>query len=374
MQSPAIVSYKSDDGKSIKWKLETIKVRDDLQPNEVLIEMSSVGLCGTDIAVAANQTEDVRILGHEGSGTVKKIGSKVTNCSPGDPVLLSFAFCKDCDSCNNGYELYCQQFIPLNTNPSEDEIPDIFQTLAGTWAAGKFFGQSSFSKFSVVNSTLVVNLKDFNLSQEQLDKLGPLGCGIQTGCGAVLNAGGATKGESIVIYGLGGVGMAGVMAAKIAGCYPIIVVDIVQSKIDMAIELGATHGIVGGSDEDAHKRILELTGTGARLSVVCVGGKSFVEKAVNNSGIRGKVVYVGLGRPGEFIEIPSVPFMMTGKQLIACIEGNATPPEFVPKMVNWYLEGKFAIDKIEKEYSIEDFQQALDDIKSGKAIKPILKF
>lgn len=374
MQSPAIISYKSQDGKSVNWKYENVSVRENLEPNEVLVEMSSVGLCHTDIALGSTQSEDARILGHEGSGTVKKVGSNVKNCAPGDPVLLSFSFCEDCSSCKTGNQAYCESLAELNMTTCETEDAGTFKTSTGGWAKGKFFGQSSFSKFSVVNASLVVNLRGFDLTREQLDKLGPLGCGFQTGSGAILNAGGAKKGESVVVYGLGGVGMAGVMAAKIAGCYPIIAVDIVQSKIDMAIELGATHGIVGGNNEEVHKKILELTGTGADLSLESIGGKRFVETALNNCGLCGRVVFVGLGPMEDVIEIPSFPFMMAGKKLIACIEGNAYPPEFVPKMVKWFLEGSFAVDKIEKEYPIQEFHQALDDVKNGKTIKAILKF
>lgn len=347
-------------------------VREELHNNEVLVEMSSVGLCHTDISMAINQEEDLsNILGHEGSGVVKKIGPAVVSCAVGDPVLLSFNFCKVCENCTRGREAYCHASWSMN---AIHEDPDNTYEASGKKVLGKFFGQSSFSRLAVVSDACIVNVKEFDLTLEQLDTLGPLGCSFQTGVGAIINASQAKKGESCVVYGLGGVGLAGIMAAKIVGCNPIIAVDISHEKLDLAKELGATQVVLAGKDEQVHLKILELTGTGADISLECVGGARFVESSVKNAGVLGRIVFVGLGNLEEVLSIPSFPFMLAGKQLIGCIEGNSTPKDFVPKMIRWHLNGIFPFDKIEKEYPIEDFNTALQDMKKGKTVKAVLKF
>lgn len=373
MYSKAIVSYPSTDGKSVTWKLQNVEVREDLMPDEVLVEMVSVGLCHTDLVVSVGQSEGARILGHEGAGYVKKIGDKITHCKVGDPVLLSYSYCSTCSSCKTGHESYCEKFAPLNMVPCES-VGETFSVADGLKATGKFFGQSSFSKFSVVRESLVVNVKEFNLSNDQLKKLGPLGCGFQTGAGAIINSGAAKEGESVAIYGLGGVGMAAVMAAKIAGCRTIIAVDLLDSKIEIAKRLGATHGVKAGNPEEVKRQLTEITGNGPDLSFECVGGPKFVETAIENAGIKGRIVYVGVGDSIECLQVPSFPFMLAGKQLIGSIEGDAKPSEFVPKMIQWYLDGNFPINEIETVYPVEKFADALADMKAGKIIKPILEF
>lgn len=372
MKSIAITSHKSSEGQ-LDWRIEEISVREDLKDDEVLVEMIAVGLCHTDILLSQTQQQDVRVLGHEGSGYVRKIGSKVTNCEIGDPVLLSFTFCGSCSSCDAKHPAYCEKFNSLNLLECEHE-GETFTADSGAKITGKFFGQSSFSKFSVVNYRLMVNVKKFNLTREQLIKLAPLGCGFQTGAGGILNSGCAQPGDSAVVYGLGGVGMAAIMAAKVAGCNPVIGVDLLESKIEKAKKVGATHGIRGGNPEEIRKQLLEITGTGPDLSFECIGGSKFVENAVENAGVRGRIVYVGVGLFADVLQIPSFPFMAAGKQLIGSVEGDAIPSDFVPKMIEWYLEGKFPVEEVETVYPIREFQTALQDLKSGKTIKPILEF
>lgn len=372
MKSPAIVSYPSKGG-SLDWKYETVRVREALKPDEVLVEMSAVGLCHTDVVFSLFEKESTRIFGHEGAGYVKRTGSNVTNCSIGDPVLLSYDYCRTCHNCEKGLIAYCEKCAALNYLHCEN-VGETFETSEGIGAKGKFFGQSSFSKLTVVSSLLVVSVKKFNLTRSQLDQLGPLGCGLQTGAGAVINAGKATKDDSVVIYGMGGVGIAAVMAAKIVGCKRIIAVDVLDSKLEIAKSVGATHGVLATNADEARKEILTLTNGGADLSIECVGGPKFVRTAIENAAFKGRIVYVGTTLPDDQLEFASFEFMVMGKQLIGCIEGDSKSWEFIPRLVQWYLDGQFPVEVIESEYPISDFQTALKDVKEGKTIKAILKF
>ncbi|KAK6454650.1 alcohol dehydrogenase [Scheffersomyces xylosifermentans] len=336
--------------------------------------METVGLCHTDLSMGVGGaiTDVPKILGHEGTGKVLKIGSKVTHVAVGDPVILSFTWCGDCSPCKSGAPGYCYEFPQGNFIMNDlDET----YVLDGQKIDGKFFGQSSFAKIGIVNGPSVVNVKHLNLDADTLAKFGPLGCGFLTGAGAITNAGEAKKDESCVIYGLGGVGFAAIMAAKIAGCNPIIGVDINEKKFDLAKKLGATHVIKGGDDAEVSKQIKELTGGhGAELSLECIGGSRFVQNAVDNACHLGKIVYVGLAGMEDVISIPSFPFMIGGKKLIGCTEGNARPYEFIEKMIGWHAKGQFPIEELQKTYKIEDFQLAVDDMKKGNVIKPILKY
>ncbi|KAK6459345.1 alcohol dehydrogenase [Scheffersomyces xylosifermentans] len=369
----AIIAYNSADGKNINWKYKSgIKVREDLKDHEVLVDMHSVGLCHSDIFMGVGDPDTFpRILGHEGTGYVAKVGSKVTSVEVGDPVILSFTYCDECSQCKAGYPGYCYDFIQKNLLGTDT---DVTYTLDGEKVGGKFFGQSSFAKRAVVNDTSVVNVKSLNIKKEDLAKFGPLGCGFQTGAGSIYYSGDAKAGESCVVYGLGGVGFAGIMAAKIAGCNPIIGVDTNERKFELAKKLGCTHTIKAGTDEEVHDQIVEITGHGADLSFECIGGSRFVQNAINNANNRGKIVYVGVASFTETIEVPSLAFMTGGKKLIGSTEGDAHPQKFIPKMIEWHSKGQFPVEDLQKFYKIEDFQKAVDDMKNGNVIKPILMY
>lgn len=368
----AIVTYKSEDGKTLNWKWESdIKVRDELKETEVMVDLQSCGLCHTDLLLGVGDESGPKILGHEGTGTVRKIGAKVTHVNIGDPVILSFTYCGDCTPCKAKSNGACYDFPQGNF--IYNDLEDTY-VLDGTKVNGKFFGQSSFAKTAVVNGASVVNVESLDIPFADLLKFGPLGCGYLTGAGAVINAGEAKEGESCVIYGLGGVGFSALMAAKISGCNPIIAVDILDSKLEIAKEFGATHTIKAGTDQEVHDKILEITGKGASLSIECIGGAKFVENAINNASNLGKIVFVGLASFDETITIPTFPFLSSGKKLIGCMEGSALPSEFIPKMIQWYREGRYPIDKLEKFYKIEDYQTAIEEFKGGKVVKPVLLF
>ncbi|KAK6199540.1 alcohol dehydrogenase [Scheffersomyces amazonensis] len=329
--------------------------------------MTSVGLCHTDITFG-KIGDSPKILGHEGTGNVIKIGSKVTNAKVGDPVLLSFSSCNNCKPCKH-VPGFCTTFNEINFGLSNDVF-----TLNDQKIDGKFFGQSSFSKKSVVNESSIVNVKDLNLDAETLQKFGPLGCGFLTGSGAVYKAGAAKKGESCVVYGLGGVGLAGIMAAKIAGCYPIIGVDINDKKLELSKELGATHIVKAGNDKEVHDKIFEITDGGADVSLESIGGPKFVQAAIDNAANFGRIVFVGFGGFEDIIQVKSFDFMSTGKTLIGCVEGNSRPQEFIPQLIEWHSQGLFPIEKLETFYKIEDFNKALADMKTGTTTKAILTF
>ena len=362
------------------WKMEDVHVRKPGE-GELLVQMVASGVCHTDALVggipggAAPIAFYPRVLGHEGSGYVKDVGPGVNVAQPGDPVLLSFAFCDKCEVCKAGHRSHCLTFNELNFGgpyrdfsfKSKDGEPDI---------GGSFFGQSSFSSLSIVKQCSVVNAKGLVKDKTELQLFAPLGCGIQTGSGTVINAAQATPEDTICILGLGGVGLSAIMGAKIQGCKTIIGVDKVESRLKLAKEFGATHVIDGSklpegkSLGDAVKEYSD--GIGPTITIDTTGAPPLIKAGVEFTRNRGKIVQVG-SSPFDFkLEIETFSFMVAGKQFIGAVEGHAYPKEYVPKMIQWYREGRFPIDRLMKFLPADDFEQGLKEMHEGTTIKPVL--
>ena len=204
-----------------------------------------------------------------GSGRVVAKGSKVTSVDVGDPVLLSFASCSSCTLCTTGHPAFCKSFNPMNYT---GEAARMTKTADKAEVWGSFFGQSSFAGMSCVKAASVVNVKDLVKNEDELKLFAPLGCGIQTGAGAVLNLGKAEPESRVVVLGLGGVGLSAIMAAKMRGCKNIVGVDRVQSRLDLAKELGATHVIDTSDKIEIVDKVHEATGgEGASILVDTTG-------------------------------------------------------------------------------------------------------
>ena len=231
--------------------------------------MVATGLCHSDLYVAGSPMTQMgpMILGHEGAGEVLDVGSEVSVAKKGDLVLLSYASCGQCTLCGDGQRAYCERFLEENITGLE---VGIFATTEGEGgkALGKFFGQSSFAGLSVVGESSVVNVSQLGVKKDELKLLAPLGCGLQTGAGSVVNAARAGPSDILLVTGLGGVGMGAVMGAVVSKCRAIIAVDRVKSRLDTAKAIGASHvfDTTGVKDEDLVAEIQKLVG-GKRISI-----------------------------------------------------------------------------------------------------------
>lgn len=358
------------------WKMEDVTVRKPGE-GELLVEMVGSGICHTDALVggipsgAAPIAFYPRVLGHEGGGYVKEVGPGVTVAQAGDPVLLSFAYCGGCGLCRAGHVSHCNQFTelnfggPFNVFKSKSDQTDL---------SGVFFGQSSFANLSIVKQCSVVNVKGLVKDKQELQLFSPLGCGIQTGSGTIVNTAKATPDDIVVIMGLGGVGLSAVMGAKIQGCHQIIGVDRMESRLKLAKELGCTDVIDGSKlgDKTLADAVKALCDPGATVTVDTTGVPDLIKAGVEFTRNRGKIIQVGTAPMDFNLELNLFTFMLTGKQFLGAIEGQAYPPEYVPKMIQWYREGKFPIDKLMKLIPADDFQQGLKEMHDGSTVKPIL--
>jgi aryl-alcohol dehydrogenase len=214
-------------------------------PGEVLVKIAGAGMCHTDLLGRTDLIGKPVILGHEGSGTIEAIGPGVTGLATGDHVVLSFDSCGGCANCRAAHPAYCAEFFPRNLTglAMDGSTPAVGED--GKPIAARWFAQSSFASHAIATARNVVRVEP----DLPLELLGPLGCGIQTGAGSVLIALGVTAGSSIAVFGTGGVGLAAVMAAAVAGAATIIAVDLHPSRLDLAAELGATHTINGADDD-----------------------------------------------------------------------------------------------------------------------------
>jgi Zn-dependent alcohol dehydrogenase len=317
-----------------------------------------------------------RVLGHEGSGYVREVGSGVTVAKVGDPVLLSFAFCNSCEVCSSGHHSHCNGFNDLNFGPQPPVFGAGKDNASNPTIPGAFFGQSSFASLSIVRECSVVNATSLVSSKQELQLLSPLGCGVQTGAGTVINAAQASPSDTVCILGLGGVGLSAIMGAKIQNAKTIIGVDRVASRMELAKKRGATPVIdssklpEGKTLADAVREVSD--GLGPTITVDTTGVPALINAAVQFARNRGKIVQVG-SAPFDFkLEIPVFEFMVRGLQYIGAVEGQAHPPDFVPKMVQWRKEGKFPVDDMMKLMPADEFEKALHEMHEGTTIKPIL--
>ncbi|SDH24287.1 benzyl alcohol dehydrogenase [Alteribacillus persepolensis] len=341
---------------------------DEPKANEVLVKMVGSGICHTDLVVRDQHfpVDLPAVLGHEGSGIVEKVGEGVTNVTPGDHVVLTYSSCGECESCWDGKPYACEHFFELNfggnmldgtkrLNDQERELSHLF-------------GQSSFSYYAVANANNMVKVpKDV-----PLEMLGPLGCGIQTGCGAVLNKLKPEPGSALAVFGCGSVGLSAIMAAKIAGCTPIIAVDIHEDRLQLAKELGATHTIQS-NEQDPIEKIMEWTKKGVLYSLETSGVPHVLRQSVDCLAVSGTAAIIGAPPIGTEVSL-DVKTLRSERNITGVVEGSGIPQVFIPKLIDLYKQGMLPFDKLLSYYSLEDINQACEDAENGKSIKPVIVF
>ncbi len=334
--------------------LEMEGPRDD----EVLVRLVASGICRTDIDYcdAWAEGEFPVVLGHEGAGVVEAVGKRVKNIKPGDHAVLSYQSCGKCPQCRKGRPAHCRYLYDINFG---------FQRLDGSnalqrsGARGHFFGQSSFATHTLATERNLVRVSK-NLP---LETLAPLGCGVQTGAGTVMNSLKVTRGASIAVFGTGSVGLAAVMASRLVRAQPIIGVDIKSNRLRFALELGATH-VVDSRQQDVRARIEKITGRGVDYVVETTGEPDMHRLAIrvlNPEGV------VGLLTGENGAEFPG------GRKTLGIIQGDAVPQLFIPKLIKLYQAGRFPFDRLEKFYKFRDINRAIADAKRGTTIKPVLR-
>lgn len=353
-------------GKGGPFELEDLEV-DEPRLNEALIRVVATGMCHTDL-LARDQVLPPGppvVLGHEGSGVVEAVGAGVRSVSPGDHVVLAPMSCGRCHNCLTGHPMHCRSFLALNLRGRRPDGSSAYRDADGRELSGHFFGQSSFSRHVVVDERSVVRVRD----DAPLELLGPLGCGLQTGAGAVLNVLRPLPASSITVFGAGAVGLAAVMAAVMAGCAEIIVVDLNQTRLDIAADLGAT-AVHDAADEDVVARIVGSTAGGTDYAVDAVGLPQTIRNAVDVLNVGGAAAVLGSAGAGREVSLDiSRLFSRTVKGIV---EGDVVPAVFIPLLVDSFLAGRFPMDRIITQYDMTGINRAAADAAAGRVVKPVL--
>ncbi|WP_073041030.1 NAD(P)-dependent alcohol dehydrogenase [Desulfacinum infernum] len=334
---------------------------------EVWVRVAGTGVCHTDLAASKGLLPVVfpAVLGHEGAGVVERTGSRVTRVRPGDSVILTWGACGSCGPCRTGRPAYCHHFFKYNftgrrpdgTTPLRGESGDV---------SGAFFGQSSWASHVVADERNVVPVPP----DLPLENLGPLGCGVMTGAGAVVNALRAEPGNSLAVFGAGAVGLSAVMAAALSGCEPIIAVDLAPERLEMARELGATHTVQAGK-EDPVRTIRSICRGGVDHSLECAGHPEVLRQAVEAIRPLGICGLVGMASPGTRAPL-DMNTLLNGRTVRGIVEGDAVPDLFIPRILAWHEAGRFPFDKMISLYPLDDIALALEDMKTGAVIKAVL--
>jgi Zn-dependent alcohol dehydrogenase len=308
---------------------------------------------------------------------VKEVGPNVTIANPGDPILLSYAYCNNCQLCSHGHTSHCVRFNEINFGYRDETFKTSLNEAESKTAAiaGSFFGQSSFARMSIVKERSVVNVKDLVKSKQELELYAPLGCGFQTGSGTAINVADIQSTDILCVTGLGSVGMSAIMGAKIRGCETIIGIDRVQSRLDLAEELGAT--MVIHSDELADASLVNVVrglaeGIGPTVCIETTGVPALIQDALQFTRPMGMIIQIGAA-PFDFkLGIDVFQWMVEGKRYIGAVEGHALPATYVPQMIKWHKEGKFPIERLIKRFAANDYEMAIQEMHHGSTIKPVL--
>lgn len=333
--------------------------------DEILVRMCATGVCHTDYAFA--EREDLLptpiVLGHEGAGVVEAVGTSVFDLKPGDHVVLSIDSCGGCRSCLQGAPAYCDEMALRHFSGGR---PDGSSPLSNTEGRvnGMFFAQSSFATHAVAPARAAVKVP----THVPLEILGPLGCGIQTGAGTVFNIFKPQLGDSIAVFGAGSVGLSAILAAKAMQAGEIIAVDLVDSRLELAREFGATHTINAG-ETDAVTAIVERTG-GVNFAFDNTGITPVIRQAFDALSSKGQLAIATAQGDLSFDGFG----ILTGKSIRGVLEGNSIPRRFIPQLIELFERGQFPFDRMITFYDFEDIHNAIDDARSGACIKPVLRF
>lgn len=334
------------------------------RPDEVLVRLSAVGICATDLEFATF-FEAPAVLGHEGAGIVEQVGDRVTSVAPGDHVALSFTSCGRCRPCLTGSPGYCLRFDALNFSGRRPDGSSAV-SLGGTEINAHFLGQSAFADHVVAPERAVVPIgKDADLTLA-----GPFGCGFQTGAGGVLNVLRPAPGSSIAIFGAGSVGIASVLAAALSGCTTVAVVDLNAERLATARSLGATHGVTGG--EGAAGELRSIAPDGFDFVLETTGRADVLRTGVEALAPLGRCGVIGVGPSAEMsFDWRSV---LNGRTIIGIIGGGAIPQVFVPELLRLHAAGRFPVHEVVEHFPFERIGEAVDAARRGTVGKAVLTF
>jgi aryl-alcohol dehydrogenase len=356
------------DEKSGPFELRELELEGP-RSDEVLVRIVATGVCQTDLHVR-DQEYPVplpAVLGHEGAGVVEAVGATVRSIGLGDHVILSYQACGRCRPCLRGSYPYCERAFEANFGGARLDGSNGLRNGAGPDVHGHFFGQSSFATHSLATERNVVKVP----RDVPLELLGPLGCGLQTGAGAVLNSLRVPAGASLAVFGSGAVGLAAVMAAKVAGAHPIVAVDVNPKRLELARELGASH-VLDPREIDLRDALAAIVPGGLDFVLEITARPELLKTAVDVLAPLGTAALIGGAPLGTEAPI-DMNNLLFGRTVRGIVQGDSIPQLFVPQLIEMYRAGDFPFDRLARFYEFDEINQAVADTRSGNAVKPILR-
>ena len=340
--------------------MEVIEVPDP-GPGEVLVTVQACGVCHTDLHYREGAINDdfPFLLGHEAAGTVEEVGDGVTNVAVGDFVVLNWrAVCGQCRSCLRGRPWYC--FAPHNATQK--------MTLDGA-ELSPALGIGAFAEKTLVAAGQATKVNP----AAPPEVAGLIGCGVMAGLGAAMNTGGVGRGDSVAVFGCGGVGDAAIAGSRLAGAHTIIAVDIDDRKLDIARNFGATH-TVNSTNEDPIEAIRGLTGgNGVDVAIEAVGLPSTYEQAFYSRDLAGTVVLVGVPNPEMKVELPMIEVFGRGGTLKSSWYGDCLPSRDFPMLIDLYLQGRLDLDRFVSEtIALDEVEEAFHAMERGEVLRSVV--
>lgn len=350
------------------FTLQELEIEDPA-PGEVLFEVAGVGLCHTDLAVRDGHLPFPfpGVVGHEGSGTVVAVGEGVTKVAVGDRIAASFNSCGECVPCVGGTPAYCAEFMERNFSGARPDGTSALKNESGQ-VAGMFFGQSTFARLAMARERNVVLIPE----SVPLELAGPLGCGVQTGAGAVLNSLDAEPGSSLLVTGGGSVGLSGVLGAVARGVGTIIVSDPMQSRRELAISLGATHA-VDPTTEPLSSQVRKIVPQGVDYVLDTTAIGPVITEIIASMGQQGHLGMVGVpSDPTAALNVNLLEMQARGLSFTGIVEGDSDPDTFIPELISLYEQGRFPFDRLITAMPFGQINEAIAAQATGEAVKVVL--
>lgn len=341
----------------------------DPEPDEVVVRIAGVGLCHTDLAVQHGHLPFLLpgVVGHEGSGTVLAIGDNVTKVGVGDHVAMTFNSCGTCVPCTKGKPSYCDEFMSRNFGGARADGTSPLSN--GDQALGSyFFGQSSFGTHAIARDRNVVKIDD----RLDISLAGPLGCGIQTGAGAVMRSMKCEQGSSLLITGGGSVGLAAVLGAVVQGVETIIVAEPVAARRELALGLGATH-VLDPTVGPLSKQVREILPPGIDYALDTTAIGPVLTEAIASLARPGTLGLVGVpANPEATLPLGLIEMQGSGLRVMGIVEGDSDPDTFLPELVSLHLAGRFPFDRLIQTMPLSQINTAVTAQSRGEVVKVVL--
>ena len=351
------------------FKVEEVELQDPRQ-GEVRVKLAASGVCHSDLSIQRGilPMPPPRIIGHEGAGVVEAVGPGVTSVATGDHVILCWMYpCGHCVECGKGMPAHCQTALGAMMSGGTYDGSTRFRVRGQDmphWVG-------SFAESTVVPETACVKIR----KDAPLDKACLVGCGVMTGVGAVLNTAKVEEGATVAVFGAGGVGLNVIQGALLAGASRIIAVDLLDSKLKLAREFGATD-TVNGSKGDAEGEIRGLTGgKGVDYAFEVIGSPKVIAQAFASLARGGKAVVVGAPPFGSEVTLPAFPFSMEEKSVIGSFYGSPRFHYDMPRIIDLYMAGRLKLDQlVTKTFPLADINKALEAMEQGTVARGVILY